>query len=178
MSKSTSTNATTTVEKKIGKKLIPKGVKKKLVNTLQKKGKKESQTTFKYTDKSPGQPKLVPIFEALKALLLPYEKGEMKVHGGTGGTISLINHRPLVIDGRKKPAMWFAGAMVQKGFVGFYFMCVYMNEPLKKRINPELLKCLKGKACFHIKKDDPVIYGQIEEALKMGFADFRKRGWV
>ena len=60
----------------------------------------------------------------------------------------------------------------------FYFMCVYMNEPLKKRIKPELLKCLKGKACFHIKKDDSVIYEQIEEALKIGFADFRKRGWL
>jgi hypothetical protein len=122
---------------------------------------------IKYEDKSSGQPDLV-----------PYEKGDMKLHAGTAGKALLVNHRPVVIDGRKKPEMWFVSALIQKGYVGFYFMPVYMNAPVQKQLKPELMKCLKGQACFHIKKADPVIYGAIKEAMKIGFDDYRKRGWI
>ena len=174
---------------KIAKKITEKTAKEKATKTVVKKAAakktvtkktagKEKEYVVKYEDKSGGQPQLLPIFEKIKALLLPYVKGEMKMHGGDGGKIALINDRPLVIDGRKKPGMWFASALVQKGYVGFYYMPVYMNEPVRKQLHPELLKCLKGKACFYIKKDDPVIYAQIKDALKIGFDDYRKRGWV
>lgn len=40
------------------------------------------EKTIKYADKSAGQPDLVVIFDAIKALMLPYGKGDMKVQGG------------------------------------------------------------------------------------------------
>jgi hypothetical protein len=40
------------------------------------------------------------------------------------------------------------------------------------------LKCLKGKACFHIKKPDAVIYSQIKDALKIGYDCYKEMGWV
>ncbi len=176
MAKSTPVKA---AKKTVTKKAVKKAVSKTAVKKVARKkivGKDEY--VVKYEDKSGGQPQLIPIFEKIKALLLPYVKGEMKMHGGDGGKIALINDRPLVIDGRKKPGMWFVSALIQKGYVGFYYMPVYMNEPVRKQLQPELLKCLKGKACFYIKKDDPVIYAQIKDALKIGFADYRKRGWL
>ncbi len=146
-------------------------------NSTKAGGKKS--LSIKYTDKSPGQSKeLVVIFDAIKKMLLPYVKGDMKLHGGTGGQVSLINHRPVEIAGRKKPEMWFAGALIQKGYVGFYFMPAYTDEHLTDFIKPELLKCLKGKSCFYIRKDDKQLYAQIKESLKLGYASFKKRGWV
>ena len=168
--KATKTVVKKAVRKVVSKKTVKKAARKKIVG--------KDAYVVKYEDKSRGQPQLLPIFEKIKALLLPYVKGEMKMHGGDGGKIALINNRPLVIDGRKKPGMWFASALVQKGYVGFYYMPVYMNEPVRKQLHPELLKCLKGKACFYIKKEDPVIYAQIKDALKIGFDDYRKKGWV
>jgi hypothetical protein len=137
-----------------------------------------SDIGIKYTDKSAGQPELVLVFEAIKKLMIPYAKGSLKLKGGDGGQVALISDKPVVIEGRKKEEIWFAGVLVQKGYVGFYYMPVYMNEPLRKKLPPELLKTLKGKACFHIKKADPQLLGQIKEALQIGHACFREKGWI
>ena len=165
-----------TVKKTVAKKAVVKTAVKK--NASKNSNTKEEKFKIKYEDKSGGQPQLLPIFENLKKLFLPYIKGDMKLHGGHGGKATLINERPLVIDGRKKPGMWFVSALIQKGYVGFYYMPVYMNEPVRKQLHPDLLKCLKGKACFYIKKDDPEIYAHIKVALKIGFDDYHKRGWL
>jgi hypothetical protein len=49
---------------------------------------------------------------------------------------------------------------------------------LNKVFKTELLKCLKGKACFHIKKEDPQIMDQIKDALKEGYRLYEEKGWV
>ena len=79
---------------------------------------------------------------------------------------------------QKRKEFWFAAILVQKGYVGFYFMPVYVCEPRKESIPNELMKTLKGKSCFHITKNDAVIMEQIKEALKLGYEDYKKRGWV
>lgn len=146
------------------------------VKTTPDKIKKEP--AIKYTDKSAGQPQLTPIFEAIKKMMLPYGKKSFKIMGGEGGMLSLISQKPVVIEGRKKEELWFAGILVQKGYVGFYYMPVYAFPELKKVLKPALLNCLKGKSCFHIKKQDPVIMGQIKESLKIGYAMFKEKGWI
>jgi hypothetical protein len=145
--------------------------------TSKKASKKESETRVKYNDKSAGQPELTPIFEAIKKLLLPYEKGTMKLIC-SGGQAVLISKKPVEILGRKRDELWFASALVQKGYVGFYYMPVYGDPTMKQLIEPELLKCLKGKACFHIKKHDKEIFSQIKDALKAGYGLWHKRGWL
>ena len=138
----------------------------------------KKEIKIKYSDKSPGQPELVPIFNEIKKLLAPYEKGTMKLFGGSEGKIVLISKKPVEILGRKREELWFASALVQKGYVGFYYMPVYSDSSIKKLIKPELLKCLKGKACFHIKKFDKEIFFQIREALNDGYKIWNKRGWL
>ena len=132
---------------------------------------------IKYTDKSPGQPELIPIFEAIKKLLLPYEKGTMNLISSAGQVV-LVSKKPVEILGRKRDDLWFASALVQKGYVGFYYMPIYGDPKLKQLIKPELLKCLKGKSCFHIKKYDQEIISQIKDALNVGYNLWHKRGWL
>jgi hypothetical protein len=147
--------------------------------TAAKKPSSKKEIKIKYEDKSAGQPQLVIIFEEIKKLLLPYVKGTMKLHGGDKGKIILVSEKAIEVAGRKKEEVWFASALIQKGYVGFYYMPIYgQPEKIKKLIKPELLKCLKGKACFHIKKADEVILGQIEEALKIGYDCYRQLGWA
>ena len=161
--------ASTTVKKKAASKTAVQKVKPE-------KPKKEIK--IKYADKSAGQPELVPIFENIKKMLLPYQKGSLEMIGGNGGMLCLVSQKPVVIEGRKKDELWFAGILVQKGYVGFYYMPVYANPDLKKVFKPELLKCLKGKSCFHIKKNDPVIMEQIKDSLKIGYTMYKERGWL
>jgi hypothetical protein len=137
----------------------------------------KTEIGIKYTDKSPGQPELTPIFEAIKKLLLPYEKGTMKLISSPGQVV-LISKKPVEILGRKRDDLWFASALVQKGYVGFYYMPVYGDPKVKELVKPGLLKCLKGKACFHIKKYDKEIISQIKDALNVGYNLWHKRGWL
>ena len=153
-----------------------KSISKKVA--LKKATTKKEKPLLKYEDKSAGQPEMVIIFDRIKSLLLPYEKGSIKVHGGTGGQINLISHKPVEIQGRKRTELWFVSALIQKGYVGFYFMPIYGHKPLGEALHPELMKCLKGKACFHIKKNDDQLFKQIKEALKMGYDVYKKRGWL
>ena len=137
----------------------------------------KKETGIKYTDKSKGQPTLVPIFDAIVQLLKPYKKGDMKLRGGKGGQVVLVNEKEVVIDGRKKPEIWFAGALVQKGYVGFYLTPAY-DKNLQPLIHPDLLRCLKGKTCFHIKKFDKEMAAHIAQALKVGHKEFKQKGWI
>ena len=86
--------------------------------------------------------------------------------------------KDLVIEGRKRKEVYFAGLIIQKGYVGFYFMPVYADAEMKAVFEPELRKLLKGKSCFHVKKLTPELLGQVGSALKLGFEAYRERGWV
>lgn len=138
----------------------------------------KSDLRIKYSDKSAGQPELVPIFEAIKEMMLPYEKGSLKFLGGSGGQVGLVSDKPVAINGKLRHEYWFAGALVQKGYVGFYFMPATEPSAQKSIFQPELLKCLKGKSCFHIKKHDAVIMQQIKESLAKGYRHVKEKGWL
>jgi hypothetical protein len=133
---------------------------------------------IKYSDKSEGQPELVVIFDKIKAIMKPFVKGTIKERGEKPGMYNLVSEKPFELDGRKFEEIYFASIIVQKGFVGFYYMPVYCYNPLKAQLKPELLKCLKGKTCFHIKKSDLLLFQQIREALDLGYESYQKRGWV
>lgn len=74
--------------------------------------------------------------------------------------------------------MFFAGLMLKKGQVGFYFMPIYTHPDKFKDVPAELKKCLKGKSCFHIKKPDAVLDRQLKDILKKGYEVYKEEGWV
>ena len=142
------------------------------------KAKKPEGVGIKYSDKSAGQPELVPIFDKIARNLKTHAGGNLVIRGGKDGQVALMTTKPVVIDGRKKDELWLASALIQKGYVGFYYMPVYMNDVVRGKLGAELLKTLKGKACFHIKKDDPVLFEQIEKAMQLGVAFYKKQEWI
>lgn len=153
--------------------------KKSSSGTSAKRSKQSNnEIRIKYSDKSLGQPQLILIFEEIKNMLATYERGTLKLFGGSDGKVALVSKKPVEILGRKKDEIWFASALVQKGYVGFYYMPVYGDPSVKKFIKPELMKCLKGKACFYIKKFDKEIFSQIKEALAIGYREWHQHGWI
>ncbi len=143
-----------------------------------KSGTAKSETGIKYSDKSGDQPGLVPVFNELKKLLMPYGKDSIAIRGGSGGQIALVSNKPVEIAGKLRKELWFAAAMIQKGYVGFYFMPPASEAEKKEIFKPALWKCLKGKGCFHIKKLDAELAKQVEAALKKGYAVYKGKGWL
>ncbi|MBM3311048.1 MAG: DUF1801 domain-containing protein [Candidatus Aminicenantes bacterium] len=120
---------------------------------------------------------LAAVFRRLKALLKRYEN-PLKVRVDAEGRYDLWSEKDVVIDGRKRREVFFASLIIQKGYVGFYFMPVYADAGLKELFRPGLLKLLKGKSCFHIKALDAGLEEAVGRALKKGYALYKKRGWV
>jgi hypothetical protein len=132
---------------------------------------------IKYEDKSAGQPTLVPIFDKLKSAIKKFSSPSLTELDSQPGAYSLLSKKQPVILGKERE-IYFAGAMVQKGYIGFYFFPIYTDPDFSKELQPELLKCLKGKSCFHIKKDDEQLFTQIEAALAKGYKLYESKGWV
>ena len=80
--------------------------------------------------------------------------------------------------GGKPVHLAMASIILQKSYVGFYFMPVYMNAPMKKKLSPSLVKLLKGKTCFYVKKLHAELIAAIENALELGVKKFKERGWL
>ena len=124
------------------------------------------------------QEELLAIFEAVKKEVNPYEKGTIKARIDIQGKYDLWSEKPVEAFGRKYPAMAFAAVILQSTYVGFYFMPVYGSEKVKETFTPQLLKTLKGKACFHIKTTDKELMKDIRQALKTGYEAYKTNGWV
>lgn len=92
--------------------------------------------------------------------------------------LHLWSEREVEVAGRTRDEVFFAGAIVQKGYVGFYFMPVHSDADRKKLFDPQLLRLLKGKSCFHVKELDDELQGRIDDALERGFELYRERGWI
>ena len=120
---------------------------------------------------------LIEIFKKLKKLLKKYEK-PLKPKWDLDSKYDLWSFKDLEISGRKRKEVYFAGLIIQSNYVGFYFMPVYVDTKLKEVFQPELLKLLKGKSCFHIKSLDKKLERQIKEALDIGYRLYKKRDWI
>lgn len=120
------------------------------------------------------------IFARLAAALGRYSPPLAARSGGVKGKrdLQLWSEKHVEIEGRKRKEVYFAGLIVQRDYVGFYFMPVYTHAEAKALFEPELLSLLKGKSCFHVKRLDEGLVAQIEDVLAKGFDLYRQRGWV
>jgi hypothetical protein len=117
------------------------------------------------------------IFLEIRSLLQKYSP-PFVAKVSTEDFYDLWSIRDLVIEGRKRSEVYFAAVKKNKGYVGFYFMPVYIESEQKKLIPPDLLKCLKGKSCFHIKTLSAELIQQIGQGLNVGFQLYKERGWI
>lgn len=77
----------------------------------------------------------------------------------------------------KKP-LFFGSAIVQKNYVSFYLMPVYMFPDLLEGISPALKKRMQGKSCFNFKQEDEVLLTELEALTRQSFARFQQEGLV
>ena len=119
------------------------------------------------------------IFGSLKKILSKFDRSFVEGNVKTDKPqYHLWSKNKISIQGRKPKQVYFAGIIIQKRFVGFYYMPVYTDTKLKDFFEPELLSLLKGKSCFHIKKLDSKLKKQIVSALELGFRQYKKREWL
>jgi hypothetical protein len=122
-------------------------------------------------------PELMKIFKMLKKILEPYE-ASLKLKFDLKEKYELWTDKEVKIAGKNKKEIFFAGVTLQKKYVSFYFMPIYVEPELKQKLDPELLKLLKGKSCFHIKSIDQELENKINEALQKGYKLYEEKKFI
>jgi len=123
------------------------------------------------------------VFDTLHQLLSRYSP-PLKTRSGTvrgKRDFHLVIPKAVVVPGayENKPVqVGMAAIILQKGYVGFYFMPIYIEPEFKKKLPSALTQLLKGKTCFHIKKLDDGLLKHIAAALDEGVKNYKRRGWL
>ena len=113
------------------------------------------------------------VFSALQKILNPYAK-RTTVKEDSRTNYTLIAGR----DEKKKMDIWFACAVIQKSYVSFHLMPIYMNDALQATVSPELKKRMQGKACFNFKRVEPELFRELAGLTKRGFESFERDGYI
>ena len=109
------------------------------------------------------------IFDQLKSILKPYAKN-LTITADTATGYSL--------DGpyseKYKKVVFFGAAQIQKNYVSFYLMPVYIFPEILKGISPELKKHMQGKSCFNFKKIEPDLFKELKQLTRLSVEHMRK----
>jgi len=109
------------------------------------------------------------VFKRLRAILKPYES-----------QLTLVDNLPerYYLNGhysqKYKKDLFFGSTIIQKNYVSFYLMPVYMYPELLETISPTLKKRMQGKSCFNFKNMDEDLFTELEALTKLGFERFKQ----
>ncbi len=119
------------------------------------------------------------LFEALK-LALKKLSPPMAISKDKTGVFELIGNKPVPYGSKKTivPGMYFSSVVARKDSVNLYFFPLYFHYHHYKEISPSILKCLKGKTCFHFKKPEQINEKELNAMLKKGVQAWKKMGYM
>ena len=113
------------------------------------------------------------IFKGLKEILdqhiPPLQRRKESVNSAEyAGTI------PAMQGKQKVDGYYFASLVTKPKDIRLYFFPIYTHLKDFPPLSPELQKFLKGKSCFHVKKLDETLAGEISALVKLGVELYQK----
>jgi hypothetical protein len=108
-------------------------------------------------------------FISLKNILKKYEKH-----------LTVISDKPKNYnlnaghDEKRRADIYFGGVVINKNYVSFHLMPVYVNPKLLDEISPDLKKRMQGKSCFNFKSTNEKLFKELSSLTKNGFEFYKK----
>jgi hypothetical protein len=110
-------------------------------------------------------------FNELKKILKKYEK-HLKVTSNNIGVYNLYAG----YSEKYKRDIYFGGVVVNKNYVSYHLMPIYMNPKLLDKISPDLKKRMQGKSCFNFKEVDKKLFKELSNLTKRGIDFYKTNG--
>ena len=117
------------------------------------------------------QTEFIQVFEALKNLFEPV-KGDAVVLEDSDKSYMLKTP----FSKKYGREIYLGGVRIQKNYVSFYLMPVYIFPDLLIGVSPQLLKHMQGKSCFNFKAIDESLFSELSALAQEGIEQFRKDG--
>ncbi|RPJ40441.1 MAG: hypothetical protein EHM21_14670 [Chloroflexi bacterium] len=109
------------------------------------------------------------VFERLKPILQEYAKDlQVKADGSSG--YSLDSH----FSKKYGKELFFGAVKIEKRYVSYHLMPVYMFPDLLKDISPALKKRMQGKSCFNFKAIDEPVFAELSNLTRLCFERFQQ----
>lgn len=119
------------------------------------------------------------IFSRLKKNLEKYTPPLVVSKDSLNTEFEIIGNKPVPYGHDKKivPGMYFASIANRKDSVAFYFFPLYLEAGLAEAA-PTLTKYLKGKTCFHFKKEEHVNEKELAILMEKALVAWEKFGYM
>jgi hypothetical protein len=109
-------------------------------------------------------------FYALKHIFVPHAK-HLHVNTDTRGRYYLETRSASY---KGKP-LFFGAVVSGKTHVSFHLMPLYWDVSLRKRVSPQLKKCMQGQSSFNFVAPDPALFRELAKLTKAGLALYRRK---
>lgn len=113
------------------------------------------------------------VFEELKHILATYA-GDLAVVNNETDDFH-VNTKYIMKNG--KP-MYFGSVKINKNYVSFHLMPIYVFPFLLDEISPELKRRMQGKSCFNFKVVDIELFSELEKLTGLGYVQYRESGYL
>lgn len=113
------------------------------------------------------------VFGELKKILVPYGK-KLVVENDEVDNFYINTD---FIMKNKKP-MYFASVKINKNYVSFHLMPVYVFPNLIESISPELKRRMQGKSCFNFKTIDVDLFKELTVLVQNGYLHYQDEGYL
>ena len=112
-------------------------------------------------------------FNSLKEILAKYEK-HLTVTSDKKNAYNLNAG----FSEKYKRDIYFGGVVINKNYVSFHLMPVYINPKLLDEISLELKKRMQGKSCFNFRSIDSPQIEELAHLTKKGFEYYNNKGML
>lgn len=113
------------------------------------------------------------VFAELRSILAPHASQLVVTADGAGGYSLDTRH---ILPNRQP--LFFGSVKVQKNYVSYYLMPVYVFPDLLRGISDELRKRMQGKSCFNFKRFDSDLFAELELLTRAGFERYQSAGYI
>jgi hypothetical protein len=114
------------------------------------------------------------IFDKLRAILVKHAGGKLSVTNDSDTHYCLTGG----VHPTRKGAMPLAWVKIDKNYVSYHFMPIYMNPKLATTISKPLKARMQGKSCFNFKAVDDALFEELDRLTSAGFAAFSKTPYM
>lgn len=112
-------------------------------------------------------------FNGLKKILLPYSP-ELALAVDEADNFYLNTN---FIMKNKKP-MYFSSVKINKNYVSFHLMPVYVFPELLENMSLDLKRRMQVKSCFNFKEKNDVLFNELSELTNNGYLKYKKAGYL
>lgn len=113
------------------------------------------------------------VFRELKSIMASYS-ALMDCTENSSDSYNLFTRH---IQGNGK-ALYFGGIKINKNFVSYHLMPIYVFPELTLSMDPELKKHLKGKSCFNFKILKASELMQLKTLTELCFNKYKSEGYL